>query len=98
MVISRENLSNAWQRQRYVGYVERGSDEDIKRFYNKGNILSVLGDNEFREARKSENESLDIAQLQKALEDKPPIAEIVERVAKVLKCHTSELTQKVSGR
>ncbi|WP_196141204.1 transposase, partial [Aliikangiella sp. G2MR2-5] len=54
------------QRQRYVGYanyVEKGIDEDIKRFYNKGNVLSVLGDKEFREARRSENEDLDLARL-----------------------------------
>ncbi len=37
-------------KQRYVGYrtyVEVGVDEYIKRFYNKGNVLEVLGPESF---------------------------------------------------
>ena len=40
------------KRQRYSGYrnyVEQGVDEDIRRFYSKGNVASVLGDKGFKE-------------------------------------------------
>ena len=88
-------------RNRYKGYfdyVEKGVDEDIKRFYSKGNILSVLGDKEFREVRKEENDELDLNKLRRALEDKPPVDELVSLVSKVLKRKKSELIKRSTGK
>jgi len=69
-------------------------DEDIKRFYSKGNILSVLGDKEFRAERKEENEELDKEKLRKALEDKPSIAELMIYVEKTTQQTSKELRQR----
>lgn len=73
---------------RYKGYqrfVEQGIDEDIKRFYTKGNILGVLGSKEFRQERKDENETIDLLTLRAALQDRPPIKEVLKRIADITK-------------
>ncbi len=88
-------------KQRYIGYakyVDLGIDEDIQRFYNKSNTLSVLGDNEFRETQKALNKALDTNSLRLALEDKPPIDAIVDQVAKITKTTVEELRMKKHGR
>ncbi|PHS17093.1 MAG: hypothetical protein COA86_10575 [Kangiella sp.] len=82
----------------YLNYVEKGIDEDIKRFYGKGNILSVLGDKEFRAERKEENEELDIEKLRLALEDKPSIDELMVIVRKLTKQKISDLRQRSKGK
>jgi len=61
----------------YADYVGLGVDEDIKRFYSKGNIVSVPGGKEFRVERKEENETLDLDRLRSALEDKPELSEVL---------------------
>ena len=74
------------QRQKYRGYqqyVELGIDEDIKRFYSKGNILGVLGSKEFREERREENENNDMLVLRAALQDRPSIKEVLMLVSKI---------------
>ncbi len=79
---------------RYKGYqrfVEQGIDEDIKRFYSKGNILGVLGSKEFRQACKEENETVDLLTLRAALQDRPSIKEVLERVAEITKETPQEL-------
>jgi len=89
------------QRQRYVGYknfVEKGVDEDIKRFYNKGNTLSVLGDKEFRTSRREEMEEQDLDVLRRALEDKPSLAAIVALVCKVTKQKEGGLREVSKGK
>ncbi len=88
-------------RKRYVGYanyVEQGIDADISRFYNKGNTLSVLGDKAFKEERIRQNKTIALDVLQKALEDKPSIEEVVEMVAVVTKTTVSELRRKCLAR
>lgn len=88
-------------RHRYKGYfdyVEKGVDEDIKRFYSKGNILSVLGDKEFRAERKEENEALDLKKLRRALEDRPAIDKLIDYIAKATKQKKSDLRKRSSGK
>jgi putative transposase len=82
----------------YLNYVEKAIYEDIKRFYGKGNILSVLGDKEFRTERKEENHELDIEKLRRALEDKPSIDELMAIVTKVTKQKISDLRQRSNGK
>lgn len=82
----------------YLNYVEKGIDEDIKRFYGKGNILSVLADKEFRTERKEENHELDIEKLRCALEDKTSIDELMAIVTKVTKQKISDLRQCSNGK
>jgi len=82
----------------YMNYVEKGIDEDLKRFYGKGNVLSVLGDKEFRTERQQENDQLDLVKLRLALEDKPSIDELMSHVEKAIKQKKSELRQRVKGK
>ena len=74
------------QRNRYRGYadyVEKGVDEDIKRFYSKDNILGVLGSKEYREQRREEVKDADILTLRHALQDRPEIKEVLNLVSKI---------------
>ena len=88
-------------RNRYAGfadYVEAGIDEDIKRFYSKGNILSVLGDKEFRTERKEEHDKLDLEGLRRALEDKPSIDELLELLVTITKQALPDLLKPIKGK
>ena len=60
--------------QRYVG---QGIDEDIKHYYGKHNVLSVLGSNEFKKKVAKEFEQTDLSELRKALENRPQAIEII---------------------
>jgi putative transposase len=74
------------QRNRYRGYtdyVEKGIDEDIKRFYGKNNILGVLGSKDYREERKDEVENTDLLALRQALQDRPEIKEVLNLMTKI---------------
>jgi REP element-mobilizing transposase RayT len=82
----------------YKGYVEKGVDEDIKRFYGKGNILSVLGDNEFRTERKEEAEGIELEKLRSALEDKPGIREVIQLVCKITGQNKADLLRRSNGK
>ena len=71
------------QKHRYKGYqnyVDKGIDEDIKRFYSKGNILGVLGSKEYREERRDEVEHIDLLALRAALQDRPSMEEVLKLV------------------
>jgi putative transposase len=88
-------------RHRYKGYsnfVEQGIDEDIKRFYGKGNVLSVLGGKEFRAQREEEHENLDIEKLRLALEGKPTMEEIFDLITGVTKKTKKELLTRSKGK
>ena len=84
--------------QGYQEYVTQGVDEDILRFYSKGNILSVLGDREFRKAVREECEETDLAKLRVALQDRPSGKEIVVQVAKIFNVSTGSITKKLKYR
>jgi len=89
------------RRQRYKGYanyVGLGVDEDIQRFYSKGNVASVLGDKEFTVARKEDHDALDLDNLRSALEDKPALSEVLTLVSEVTKQDVNELRQRSVGR
>ena len=82
----------------YFNYVEKGIDEDLKRFYGKGNILSVLGDKTFRAEREEEHDELDLEQLRLALEDKPAIDELIGTIEKAVKTKKQALLARVKGK
>ncbi|MFV2059003.1 MAG: transposase, partial [Thiohalomonadales bacterium] len=88
-------------KQRYKGYrtyVEAGIDEDIARFYNKGNIAAVLGDKVFRESVYEQNEGVDSAVLQATLRHRPSLKAIVTAVAKEYKLPEANIVQSGSDR
>jgi putative transposase len=80
----------------YKNYVEQGVDENVKRFYSKGNILGVLGSKEYREERREENDKTDLLTLRAALQDRPSIEEVLELVSKITKETSKDL--KKSGK
>ena len=52
------------QKQRYAGYrayVAQGNSEDILKYYNNGNMTSVLGERSFREDLKEREEELEVS-------------------------------------
>lgn len=87
------------QKQRYRGYqiyVEKGVDEDIKRFYGKDNILGVLGDKEYRETKRDEVENADLLAIRAALQDKPSMKELLQLVSELTGERASNL--KIPGK
>ncbi len=89
------------QKQRYKGYrgyVEKGIDEDIKQFYSKGNILGVLGDKDFRIARKEAFENVGRVAQKEALQDRPSIDEIVSLFCQLSGKQKAELVKRMNGR
>ena len=83
-------------RHRYAGYrayAEAGIDEDIKRYYGKGNIAAVLGDKSFRESVYEEDKNVDKESLQQTLRYRPDSQTIVSVVATVFKVTEIQLTR-----
>ena len=77
----------------YRAYVEAGIDEDIKRYYGKGNIAAVLGDKSFRESVYEADKNVDKTRLQQALCYRPDSQTIVRVVAGVFNMAETQLTQ-----
>ncbi len=84
--------------QEYQEYVTHGVDEDILRFYGKGNILSVLGDRGFREAVRQECEDTDLDKLRTVLQDRPTGRELIRVIAKIFGVKIDSITSKLKYR
>lgn len=82
----------------YRAYVESGIDEDIKRYYSKGNISAILGGREFRDSVRQEHEEIDKDVLYQALRIKPTVEQIVAAVSRVLKTTENEILERRRGR
>jgi hypothetical protein len=69
-------------KDQYKVYVELGVDEEIRRFYGKGNIMPYLGSDEFRarayRQRLTEEEAVS---HQERAAFRPSMDEIIDRVA-----------------
>ena len=85
------------QQDRYRAYVEQGVDEELKHFYNQGNVLSVLGSETFREEIHGyrDNDEVPKATIQT---DQRSIAEIVDVVAKHFNVEAEVITRAKRGR
>jgi len=89
------------RKQKYVGYqnyVEMGVDEDIKRYYNRGNTATILGDKTFRESVYREQKNIDKAILYESLKCKPEPEQIVSTVAKVFGVSQEDIIKRNPGR
>jgi len=82
----------------YKNYVARGVDEDLLRFYGKGNIFSVLGDRDFRESVRKEASETDLEKLREVLQDRPRINELVKNIAVIYQVDEEFITRNPSGR
>lgn len=83
--------------QGYQNYVAQGVDDDILRFYNKGNIIPVLGDLSFREMARQETEETDLNKLRAVLQDRPTSSAIIARVEKIFGINAESITKKAKG-
>ena len=89
------------RKQKYSGYrnyVEAGVDEEIKRYYNRGNMATVLGDKTFRESVYRELENIDKESLYQLLKFKPEPDQIVATVASVFGTSWQEIVTRKPGR
>lgn len=90
------------QRHKYRGYadyVKQGTDEDVKRFYSKGNTASVIGDKEFVDWLLKEKATAieEKAVIKTVLPQRLGIASFVQLVANYYKLKPNELTRVVRG-
>jgi len=70
-------------KQRFKGYrdyIAQGVDEDLKHYYRRFNLLSVLGGTEFKESAIEAFEKTDPDEIRTALNNKPSVDEIIKLV------------------
>jgi len=71
-------------REKYLAFVELGVDEEITRFYGKGNMMPYLGSEAFRDWAYAQRDTEESALSKQDIQlFRPSIDEIVEQVAKV---------------
>ncbi len=92
-------LSGSRQRYaRYKAFVELGTDEEIARFYGKGNVMSVLGSEGFREwaySRTSDDE--EVIRKRSGI-SRLPIQAIVDHIANEFGATEDAILTAVRGR
>lgn len=88
-------------RQKYVGYqayVVAGVDDDILRYYNRGNTIAVLGDKSFRGSVERETEHVDMDVLRAVLQDRPGANELIGLSARIFSEDEDKIRAKPQGR
>jgi len=89
------------RKQRYKGYrsyVEAGIDEDIIRYYSKGNIAAVLGGNAFRESVLEKKEAIEAGNVETVLRNRPSLDNVVNTVAMVFDLTASQIIERQESR
>ena len=85
--------------EKYQAYVAQGIDEELKQFYNKGNIVPYLGSDSFREwayqQRKTDKYAL-TKEIQKIF--RPSIESIISKTSRHFKVSKKSITQSQRGR
>ena len=84
----------------YVKYVSQGNSEQLTRFYNRGNIASVIADKEFLEWLKKDKipEVKDDEWVNKVVPHGLSLDQITRAVANYYKIHFQQLRQLRKGR
>jgi len=73
-------------REKYLAFVELGIDEEIARFYGKGNMMPYLGSDSFRDWAYAQRDTEEAALSKQEIQlFRPSIDEIVKQVAKVFR-------------
>lgn len=86
-------------REKYRAFVERGVDEEIARFYRKGNTVPYLGSDAFRDwayAQRATDEASVSKQVIQLF--RPSMDEVVTRVAKTFKVSEASILKSQRGR
>ena len=84
--------------QAYQRYVAAGVDEETARFYSKGNIASVLGDQLFREALAEDQPSYLHKATELTIHGKADWQKIIELVSKAFSVDAHTIVQQQLGR
>lgn len=77
-----ETLGKAQRYRGYQQYVEEGVDEATKTFYNRGNMLSVIGDKLFRESLIEEQAEQEKRETPLVIHGRPDIQRVMRVVSK----------------
>ncbi len=81
--------ANTNLQEKYLAFVELGVDEEIARFYGKGNIMPYLGSDSFRDWAYAQRDTEEAALSKQEIQlFRPSIDEIVNQVAKTF--HVSD--------
>ncbi len=84
--------------QRYRVYVEQGIDEEIRRFYGRGNQMPYLGSEDFRSWAYEQRETIDSAVNRSDLQQfRPTVDEWIIRVSKSLKIEREDILRPSRG-
>ena len=86
-------------REKYQAFVELGVDEEIKRFYSKGNTVPYLGSEAFRDwayAQRATEESQLAKQTIQLF--RPSIGELVTQIAKTFKVSEASILKSQRGK
>ncbi len=86
-------------REKYRAFVELGVDEEIARFYGKGNTVPYLGSEAFRDWAYTQRETDESSVSKQVIQSfRPSIDEIVTRVATTFKVSESSILKSRRGR
>jgi len=86
------------RKYKYRAYVELGVDEEIKRFYAKGNVMPYLGSDEFRAWAYSQRMTADeaVSRRERAA-FRPSMDEVIERVVSVFDVSRESIVRTTRG-
>ena len=90
-------LGKAQRFRGYQQYVEEGLDEEIRQYYGRGNILSVIGDKSFREALIEEQAAQEKRATPESIHGRPEILHVMRRVAKTYKLPLAQIRDAQMG-
>jgi len=86
-------------REKYLAFVELGVDEEIARFYGKGNTMPYLGSDSFRDWAYAQRGTDEAALSKQDIQlFRPSIDEIVNQVAKIFRVSDDSIVRGQQGR
>ncbi len=95
---SYQMLGHKGRFQGYRNYVQQGADDDLKRYYGRYNILSVLGNREFKEYVVERVEAFELEMLEGPIANKPGVDEIIRTMSEYGRVEERELRQNPPGK
>ncbi len=94
-----EMLGNKQKYISYKNFVDLGTDDETRLFYDKGNTRSVIGNKSFKDVLAKQKKKLkvnvDLAQL---LSERPAIDDIISAVANAYQVELCDIKKRKSGR
>jgi len=91
-------LGQAQQCTGYRAFVAEGIDDELRHYYGKGNIATVLGDKSFKKRILKKNKSQKTSSLKQILQPRPSANTIISVVATIFKMNESQIQQSSNTR